>query len=238
MVCLVTFPWVAIPFYWVFGRNTLTGYVQARRSDEALLNSQVNALDTSIKNYRLDPPTPFLRTAVRLGGMPVTRGNDADLLIDGEEIFEAIFHSIAKAKEYLLIHFYIVKNDRVGRRFKEALIERAQAGVRVHFLFDELGSHKLPNSYLKDLRDSGVECLPFGRTRKWWSRLQLNFRESPQNHRHRRARRLHRWGECGRRVSRTLRALRQLAGHSPSASRASGSGGANRFHGGLVLGLP
>lgn len=179
MVCLISFPWITIPFYWIFGRNTLGGYVQARRSDDALLNSQVDALETSIKPHRLDPSTPFLHTAVRLGGMPVTRGNDADLLIDGEEIFTAIFKSIPQAKDYLLIHFYIVKNDRVGQRFKDALIERARAGVRVYFLFDELGSHKLPNSYLKEMEDAGVQCFPFGRTRKWWSRVQLNFR----NHR-------------------------------------------------------
>ncbi|MGJ8725943.1 MAG: cardiolipin synthase [Roseibacillus sp.] len=179
IISLLAFPWVAIPLYWVFGRNTLTGYVQARRSDDQLLNSQVDALETSIKPHRLEPASPFLKTAVRLGGMPVTRGNDADLLINGEEIFERIFESLAQAQDYILIHFYIIKGDKVGTRFKEALIERAQAGVRVYFLFDELGSHKLPNEYLKALRDAGIECQPFGRTRRWWSRLQLNFR----NHR-------------------------------------------------------
>lgn len=179
IISLVTFPWVAIPLYWVFGRNTLTGYVQARRSDDELLNSQIDALETSIKPHRLEPSTPFLTTAVRLAGIPVTRGNDADLLIDGEEIFERIFQSIAQAQDYLLIHFFIVKNDLVGTRFKEALIERAQAGVRVYFLFDELGSYKLPNRYFRELKEAGVECYPFGRTRRWWSRVQLNFR----NHR-------------------------------------------------------
>ena len=179
MISLITFPWLAIPLYWVFGRNKLSGYVQARRSDDELLNSQIDALENSIKPNRIEPNTPFLKTAVRLAGMPMTRGNDADLLIDGEEIFERIFASIAKAENYLLIHFYIIKGDRVGTRFKEVLLERARAGVQIYFLFDELGSHKLPNSYLNELRDAGVHCHAFGRTRQWWSRLQLNFR----NHR-------------------------------------------------------
>ena len=176
---LVAFPWIAIPLYWIFGRNKLSGYVHARRSDDQLLNSQVNALETSIKLHRLEAETPFLKCAVRLGGMPVTRGNDADLLIDGEEIFERLFQSLAQAKDYILIHFYIVKEDKVGTRFKKALIEKAQAGVRIYFLFDELGSHKLPNEYIEELQDAGIECHAFGRTRHWWSRLQLNFR----NHR-------------------------------------------------------
>jgi cardiolipin synthase len=49
----------------------------------------------------------------------------------------------------------------------------------VYFLFDEIGSHKLPHRYLRELRDAGVECHSFGINRFWWSRLQLNFR----NHR-------------------------------------------------------
>ena len=59
------------------------------------------------------------------------------------------------------------------------MIERARAGVRVFFLFDEFGSYKLPRRYLRELKAAGVECHSFGVNRFWWSRLQLNFR----NHR-------------------------------------------------------
>jgi cardiolipin synthase len=77
------------------------------------------------------------------------------------------------------VNFYIVKNDRLGMRFQKALIERASAGVKVYFLFDEIGSHKLPKNYVRKMTDAGIQCFPFGINRFWWSRLQLNFR----NHR-------------------------------------------------------
>ena len=64
-------------------------------------------------------------------------------------------------------------------KFQNALIERALAGVKVYFLFDEIGSHKLPRRYLKAMKDAGIECRSFGINRFWWSRLQVNFR----NHR-------------------------------------------------------
>jgi cardiolipin synthase len=51
--------------------------------------------------------------------------------------------------------------------------------VKVYFLFDEIGSHKLPRRYLKAMTVAGIQCRPFGINRFWWSRLQLNFR----NHR-------------------------------------------------------
>lgn len=49
----------------------------------------------------------------------------------------------------------------------------------MYFLFDEIGSHKLPRSYLKPMKAAGIQCCSFGINRFWWSRLQLNFR----NHR-------------------------------------------------------
>ena len=66
------------------------------------------------------------------------------------------------------MNFFIVKNDQIGTRFQQALIERARAGVKVYFLFDEIGSHKLPRRYLKELKAAGVECHSFDINRFWW----------------------------------------------------------------------
>jgi len=62
---------------------------------------------------------------------------------------------------------------------KEALIERARAGVRVYMLYDEVGSSGLPKSYVNDLSAAGVEVSSFKPTQGWRNRFQLNFR----NHR-------------------------------------------------------
>ena len=40
----------------------------------------------------------------------------------------------------LLIQFYIIHDDELGREFAERLIERAQAGVRIYLLYDDVGS--------------------------------------------------------------------------------------------------
>lgn len=179
IVCMVVAPWVAIPCYWIFGRRKFAGYVHARRQEDEELERISSGMKARLRHYEIRPKGAFARAAEALGGLPFTRGNETEILVDGNLTFDAIFHSIAKAKEYVLVNFFIVKNDRVGTKFQKALIERAKAGVRVYFLFDEVGSHKLPNSYLDDLRNAGVICHPFGVNRRWWSRLQVNFR----NHR-------------------------------------------------------
>ena len=50
-----------------------------------------------------------------------------------------------------------LKDDELGRELKSVLLERARAGVRVYFLYDEIGSHDLPESYKEELRTAGGE---------------------------------------------------------------------------------
>ena len=179
IVSLLAVPWLAIPAYWFAGRSRFSGYVRARRGVDAKLRKLADDMHRRLRHYEIKPDDAFGRAAEVLGGLPFTRGNELSLLIDGEETFESIFEAIASAEHYLLINFYIIKHDRVGKRFQQALIDRAKAGVRVYFLYDEIGSNKLSRSYLKQLDAAGIVHHSFGANRHWWSRLQINFR----NHR-------------------------------------------------------
>jgi cardiolipin synthase len=181
VISLVTVPFLAIPLYWLLGRTRFSGHVGGRREKDVRLAKLATSMHERLRELEVEIPEDdaFERAARLLGGLPFTRGNKLQPLIDGEQTFKRIFEVIAGARSYLCVNFFIVKNDTLGVRFQEALIERSRAGVKVYFLFDEIGSHKLPRGYLRKLREAGVECHSFGINRHWWSRLQLNFR----NHR-------------------------------------------------------
>jgi cardiolipin synthase len=181
VLSLLMVPFVAIPLYWLLGRRRFSREVGGRRAKDSRLAALAVGMMERLRRYEVDIPDDdaFERAARILGGLPFTRGNRLELLIDGEETFDNIFETIRSAKRHLCVNFFIVKSDTLGIRFQQALIERARAGVRVFFLFDEFGSYKLPRRYLRELKAAGVECHSFGVNRFWWSRLQLNFR----NHR-------------------------------------------------------
>jgi cardiolipin synthase len=181
VISLVTLPFLAIPLYWLLGRTRFSVNVGGRRKNDERLAELAESMHQGLLKLEVEIPEDdaFERAARMLGGLPFTRGNHLELLIDGDETFERIFSAIHDSKYYLLVNFFIVKNDTLGMRFQQALIDRARAGVRVYFLFDEIGSHKLPRRFLKQLKDAGVQCHSFGINRFWWSRFQLNFR----NHR-------------------------------------------------------
>ncbi|MDA1006578.1 MAG: cardiolipin synthase, partial [Verrucomicrobia bacterium] len=179
IVCLALIPYVAIPFYWILGRSKFEGSLRARRADDERLIQLSMDLRIAFMKFEADESTALMKAAEKLGGFPQVHGNEIEVLIDGEATFDALFRAIKEAHSYILVNFFIVKSDRVGTRFKDALVKKAREGVRVHFLFDEFGSHKLPKSYLREMEDAGIQTCSFGANRYWWSRLQLNFR----NHR-------------------------------------------------------
>ena len=53
-----------------------------------------------------------------------------ELLIDGDATFASIFDGIEQARDYLLVQFYIVKDDGLGRELKSKIIAKASLGAR------------------------------------------------------------------------------------------------------------
>ncbi|MCL7984323.1 MAG: cardiolipin synthase [marine benthic group bacterium] len=179
-ISLVTAPVVAVPAYWVLGRSKFEGYVEAfedKQEDfEALITHARKEMDPVTVEF--ETRTPGFDALRGLANMRLLRGNGAELLIDGEETFDSILEGIAAAEDYVLVQFFIVHDDDLGRRLKNAMIERARAGVMVAFLYDELGS-TIGRGYRRDLREAGVKVSAFNTTKGWQNKFQLNFR----NHR-------------------------------------------------------
>jgi len=177
---LVTVPVVSVPAYWVLGRSKFEGYVESfeKAGDEfeALRAEALESMESSFVEF--ETRTPGFDALRGLARMHLTGGNDAELLINGEETFDSIIEGIGQAQAYVLVQFFIVHDDVLGRRLKDAMIERARAGVMVAFMYDELGTD-ITKQYKKDLREAGVKVTPFGTRQGWRNEFQLNFR----NHR-------------------------------------------------------
>lgn len=182
-VSLNTFPYLTVPAYWILGRSRFRGYVTARRADDNDLTGSLPQTRENVAPYRLSESemrdAPAGRAAGRLAGIPYLRGNAVELLMDGEATFNSILDGIDRAQDYVLFQFYIVHDDELGRDVKTHLIAKANESVRVYFLYDEVGSHDLPNRYKDDLREAGVAVYDFHTNKGPWNRFQVNFR----NHR-------------------------------------------------------
>lgn len=178
---LLLIPYVALVPYLIFGSSNFVGYVNARRFYRVQMRELREGMEPRDQEACIvrNPSQPGLLALSRLTGLACLSGNHVDLLVDGTQTFEAILGAIARARRVVLVQFFIVHDDELGRRLAAALCERAAAGVRVYFLYDSIGCHGLPGHYVRRLADAGVAVSAFAPHRGFVNRFQLNFR----NHR-------------------------------------------------------
>ncbi|WP_095146248.1 MULTISPECIES: cardiolipin synthase [unclassified Pseudomonas] len=181
---LVFIPYLTLIPYLVFGRSTFDAYIKARRQANEEMRKAITDLNwrpwiEEALTARASKAYTSLRAMPKLGRMPCLANNQLRLLINGQATFEAIFEAIRHAREAVLIQFFIIHDDHLGRRLQTLLLEKAAQGVAVYLLYDRVGSHSLPRSYVQALRDAGVNVKAFATRSGWLNRFQVNFR----NHR-------------------------------------------------------
>lgn len=117
--------------------------------------------EQSIPHQIVEPPVvgspEFNQALGHLLGPPLLTGNKIESFYNGIEIFPAMLEAIQSAKKSITFEAYIYWSDEIGQKFINALIERANAGVKIHLLVDWMGSRNFKNEYLEKLRAAGIE---------------------------------------------------------------------------------
>ncbi len=183
ILSLILMPYLALPVYALFGHGKFHGYVVARRARKEELGELMRRATEAIERAgaKLDGANREpLGALERLAGFPFTRGNSAKLLIDGPQAFADMLQGVRQATKYVLVQFYVVRDDRLGQAFRRVLIDRAAAGVKVHVLYDDIGSEDLSSAYVESLVAGGVSISSFNGRKSWFVRhSRINYR----NHR-------------------------------------------------------
>jgi len=106
--------------------------------------------------YSTEDPQ-FVHAMGVLLGPPVVQGNRYRVLVNGDRIFPAMLAAIRGARETINFETYIYWSGAVGKEFADALAERARAGVKVHVLVDWVGSQKMDEALVAEMKSAGVE---------------------------------------------------------------------------------
>jgi len=108
---------------------------------------------------------------------PLTGDNEVKLLLNGEEKFPEVLKALKAAQHHIHMEYYIFENDNIGNQIKEILIQKAAAGVKVLFIYDDFGSRGIRNGFVRELREGGVKAFPFYKI--WFVALsnRTNYRD-------------------------------------------------------------
>ncbi len=88
-------------------------------------------------------------------------GNSIHLQFEGPAAFDAWLEAIRGARRFILFENYILRDDAVGRRFRDALVEKALSGVQVRLVYDWMGCWATPFRFWRPFREAGIEVRAF-----------------------------------------------------------------------------
>src|SRR5436309_2382091 len=124
--------------------------MQTRRSSASTISGELSSLNSA----RILAEQAFSRAA----GAPLVAGNSVRLLIDAAQNYPAWLAAIASARDHIHFESYIIHEDSAGLEFANALIAKAQEGVRVRLIYDWMGGlGKTSRKFWNRLRAAGVE---------------------------------------------------------------------------------
>ncbi len=171
IMALAFLPYVGFLIYFLFGPQHINRSARRRVAAHKLIgqrgSSKLGADDDALD-----------RMVLTMTGYPPTTASNVELLVDGGATYDALVKAIESAQKHIHVEYYIYAGDRTGTRIRDALIERAKAGVKVRMLLDGVGT-SLARKFVLPLHEAGVE-LAFFHPVRWWmapfARPKLNMR--------------------------------------------------------------
>lgn len=168
---MLLFPVIGIVAYWFFGRSHKV-FSQERKLAHLELAGQLTLALKSLMDHEYDyvsriqqeRPQVYRRRLLHMifrnSASSLTGYNDVEILQNAAEKYPSLLYDIRHAQHSIHLEYFIWTEDDFTRELKDALIERAQAGVKVRALVDQ-SNFKFSSAYLSDLHAAGVDLRPY-----------------------------------------------------------------------------
>src|SRR3954470_1659917 len=125
------------------------------------------------------PPAPrdplFCDSLSLLTKTTLLPGHRVEIFSCGDETYPRLWEDLRNAQRSITLQMYYCQPGRMADEFKDILLDRAAAGVRVLFLRDAFGSEKLTKEYVEELERGGVTVASFRPTR-WYQLFKVYHR--------------------------------------------------------------
>lgn len=161
LLVLWAVPFVGILLYFFFGQNTRKERLISERSLSQLTKRSMFEYIEQ-KNLRLPESHRPLMMLFKNQSMALPfKDNEVTIYTSGYEFFPSLLRDISRAQKHIHIDLYIFEDDELGNLIADALIERAEHGVEVRVVYDDVGCLKVKNAFHERMRNAGIDIHPF-----------------------------------------------------------------------------
>lgn len=119
--------------------------------------------------------TNQIRYLQNFAGFPVYKDCATEYFNSGEIFLERLLQELNKAEKYIFLEYFIVQEGKMWNRIFEVLKKKADSGVKVRLIYDDIGSFLvLPKNFPASMEKEGIECRVFNPFRPFLTAKQNN----------------------------------------------------------------
>ncbi len=185
VMILIILPAVGCILYILVGRGvSKDNMFKIKEAEDTIIKK--NILDTQVRLEYADKLNPdvidhrdMIYALANSNDANFTTNNDLEIYAECNGFFDSLLNELRNAKEYINIQFYIFKDDDIGNKIIDILIEKAKEGVEIRLLYDAVGSRLFSDKSIMKLRNAGIKTGAFFPSFMKIINFNLNYR----NHR-------------------------------------------------------
>ena len=157
LMVLAFLPILGIVIYFFFGRNTRKEKLISQRSlDQLTKRSMLEFAEQ--KNLKIpEEQSALIKLFLNQNWALPFKDNTVDIFTNGYDFFHSLLRDIGKARHHVHIDSYIFNDDALGHMVADALKAKAQQGVEVRVVYDDVGCWKVSNDFFEQMREAGIE---------------------------------------------------------------------------------
>ena len=179
ILVLAFMPFVGIIFYIFFGQNTRKERLISDRSMDQLTKRSMLEFAEQENLHIPANNKPLMNLFTNQNWAFPFKDNQVDIFTDGYEFIFSLLYNIGKAKHHIHLDTYIFEDDALGYLVADALIDKAEQGVEVRLIYDDVGCWKVKDAFFERMREAGIDVHSFMPVRFPAFTSKVNYR----NHR-------------------------------------------------------
>lgn len=187
IIVILSLPYIGLVLYILFGQNFRKRKLFNRKGvrDERVKRITANRQLKQIKsNIDFLPESLHEFSKLIMLNLKSSRSilginTQVELFFTGKEALDSMYNTIAQAQQHIHLQSYIIEDDTIGTKFKDLLIKKANEGVEVRVIYDDIGCWNLSSAFKNELSNNGIELLCFSPVRFLMPTSRANYR----NHR-------------------------------------------------------
>ena len=179
LLVLTFLPVIGLIWYIFFGQNTRKERIISQKSLDQLTSRKMIEFVAQRGLTLPEEHKQIIQLFINQGWALPLRGSVTAIYTEGYTFFPALLETIGKARHHIHLTTYIFDDDPLGNLVADALIAKANQGIEVRIIYDDVGSWKTRNRFFDRMIRNGIEVYPFMPVRFPAFTSKVNYR----NHR-------------------------------------------------------